>query len=282
MMDVVLGILHLGNVAFSATPLQSGKEGCEVSPQSATALAEAARLLGLGEGQLRTGLTTKVIVSPRSTIINMPRSVKEAEETRDSMAKLLYSHLMSVLIARINRALTPSSPSSSPSPSPSSPLVTIGLLDIFGFECFPVNSLEQLLINFANERLHQHFLSYVFKLEAALYAAEGVSLSSTIAFHDNQPTLDVLDKKPSGHPPPPPRRALHTEAAARPTCWRRRRRRTPYPTRPTSRRRWAARGSSAWRTTRARWSTRWRGCWTRTGAGWASSCWCCSRERAAT
>ena len=195
-MDIVLGILHMGNCAF----IPAGKDGCEVADESADELASAARLLGLAENQLRAGLTTKVIVSPRSTIINMPRTVKEAEETRDSMAKLLYSHLMSHLITRINRALTspasPSAPSSSPLSSP--PVLTIGILDIFGFECFPCNSLEQLLINYANERLHQHFLSYVFKAERQLYQAEGLTLPSQVTFQDNQPTLDLLDKKPQG------------------------------------------------------------------------------------
>lgn len=76
---------------------------------------------------------------------------------------------------------------------------SIGLLDIFGFEVFTKNSFEQFCINFANEKLQQLYISYVFKAELDQFIFEGLKDHlCELKFKDNQGIIELLENKPFG------------------------------------------------------------------------------------
>ena len=72
-----------------------------------------------------------------------------AADARDALAKALYAALFKSLVARVNASLAAGREGASGT--------SLSILDIYGFECFPANSFEQLMINYANERLQQLF-----------------------------------------------------------------------------------------------------------------------------
>ncbi|MBA0845954.1 hypothetical protein Goarm_023299, partial [Gossypium armourianum] len=59
------------------------------------------------------------------------------------------------------------------------------------------NSFEQFCINYANERLQQHFNRHLFKLEQEEYFQDGIDWAK-VDFDDNQDCLNLFEKKPLG------------------------------------------------------------------------------------
>lgn len=72
--------------------------------------------------------------------------------------------------------------------------MSLGFLDIYGFEVLKTNSLEQLFINYTNERLHQLYLQKIFKLEKQYFIAEKLeSKFQEIDFEDNLKVIELID-----------------------------------------------------------------------------------------
>ncbi len=137
-------VLLLGNLSFSPTP--SGV-GSVVAASSHEALQHAAQLLGVTEQGLEKELTSKLLTASRESVTKLFRP-EEAVYARDSLSRTVYSRLFEWLVASANDSIHAAYFTS-----------LIGVLDIYGFEIFEVNSYEQLCINFVNESLQQAWMS---------------------------------------------------------------------------------------------------------------------------
>lgn len=178
----VAAILHLGNVDFVAD--KSGDEASVVAPGASEYHAEAcAKLLGVEPAALKHAMTTRTRQTPEGPITS-PINVRAAVDTRDSLAKIIYSKLFDWLVERINNAIG----------EDKNCAASVGVLDIYGFESFKTNDFEQFCINLANEKLQQHFNQHVFKQEQAEYEREAIDWSY-IEFVDNQDALDLIEGK---------------------------------------------------------------------------------------
>ena len=111
---------------------------------------------------------------------------------------LLYSRVFQWLVACINSNLAASAAAMlSADRENQSAKYWIGVLDLYGFECFAENSFEQFCINYANEKLQQQFNLHVFKLEQQEYVKEKIDWRM-IEFRDNQSTVDLFEKPRTG------------------------------------------------------------------------------------
>ena len=129
----------------------------------------------------------KIIVM--NEIIYKELSNKQSKEKIDSFAKLLYQLLFDFIILKINKFLQCNDYDR-----------TINLLDIFGFEVFKNNSLEQLCINYTNENLQNLFNKYIFGNEIELYKSEKINIDfnnieSFLQNESNDKILETIENK---------------------------------------------------------------------------------------
>ncbi|XP_051555562.1 unconventional myosin-IXb-like isoform X2 [Myxocyprinus asiaticus] len=184
--SVLSAILYLGNVTYE--PKDVG-EGLNVGPDHV--LSALSDLLKVKVELLVEALTTRKAMTANDTLI-LPYSLSEAITARDSMAKSLYSALFDWIVLRINHALL-----NKRDLEESVKCLSIGVLDIFGFEDFKTNSFEQFCINYANEQLQYYCNQRIFTLEQEEYMAEGITWH-TVDYPDNIGCISLFSKKPTG------------------------------------------------------------------------------------
>ncbi|XP_078577046.1 unconventional myosin-Va-like isoform X5 [Branchiostoma floridae x Branchiostoma japonicum] len=177
---ILAALLHLGNIEVDENFKDSEK--CFIDPENPHLYA-VAELLGVDMNQFRKWMCNRKITAVHQ-VIEKPLRSSEAMHGRDALAKFLYGQLFDWIVSKINNVLTPQSKENS----------FIGVLDIYGFEVFELNSFEQFCINYANEKLQQQFTQHVFKLEQEEYVREEITWSF-IDYYDNQPCIDLIEAK---------------------------------------------------------------------------------------
>lgn len=178
--EVLMLVLTLGNIKFKEGDKQQGIiENGEV-------LKQAASLLKVDAAALESALLTrKVAIRGDDETKALVQSGLQATNARDALAKELYARLFDHLVTKINLPLRCEE---------SKVFKDIGVLDIFGFEIFAENSLEQLFINYANETLQQYFNGFIFKQEQQEYKQDEIEVAY-VDFVDNQPVLELIEGK---------------------------------------------------------------------------------------
>ncbi|XP_039672113.1 unconventional myosin-VIIb-like [Perca fluviatilis] len=184
-LKLLAAILHLGNVCFQANT-QNNLETSDISKSEHFSIA--ASILEVKKSSLATSLTHRSFMTNRERVTK-PLSSEQASDCRDAFVKAIYNKLFIWIVEKINSVIYKKL-----TKNPKS-FLSIGLLDIFGFENFKTNSFEQLCINFANEKLQQFFVGHIFKLEQKEYLKEDI-VWNNIKFSDNQNVLDILAVKP--------------------------------------------------------------------------------------
>ncbi|OQR89909.1 myosin, partial [Thraustotheca clavata] len=185
-LQLVAAVLHLGNIEFT----RKENEGCRF--QKSNSVSTLSQLLGINSSTIERGLTTKRIKAG-GDLITTALTELESCLTRDVVAKTIYARVFDWLVERINESMRYSTSAR----RTLTPPCFIGVVDIFGFEIFATNSLEQLCINFANEKLQQLFGQFVFEMEQIEYMKEDIPWTF-VNYPNNDACVTMFESRPFG------------------------------------------------------------------------------------
>uniref|UniRef100_A0A8C9TBI4 Myosin IHb n=1 Tax=Scleropages formosus TaxID=113540 RepID=A0A8C9TBI4_SCLFO len=178
---VIASVLHLGNIRFEADARGYA------TLNSSTEMHWLSKLLGVHVQVLREGLTHRKIEARAEEVLS-PLTAEHAIYARDALAKAIYGRTFAWLVNKTNESLANKD---------STRKTVIGLLDIYGFEVFHVNSFEQFCINYCNEKLQQLFIQLTLKSEQEEYEAEGIEWEA-VPFFNNKIICDLVEEKHRG------------------------------------------------------------------------------------
>ncbi|KAL0993351.1 hypothetical protein UPYG_G00106490 [Umbra pygmaea] len=171
-------VMHHGNMKFKQKPREEQAE-----PDGTEVADKVAYLMGLNSADL-----LKAVCYPRVKVgneyVTKGQTVQQVNNSMSALSKAVYDKLFLWMVTRINQQLDTKLPRQH----------FIGVLDIAGFEIFEMNSLEQLCINFTNEKLQQFFNHHMFVLEQEEYKKEGIKWEFIDFGMDLAACIELIEK----------------------------------------------------------------------------------------
>ncbi|KAL7372784.1 hypothetical protein ABVT39_022455 [Epinephelus coioides] len=171
-------VMHYGNMKFKQKQREEQAE-----PDGTEVADKAAYLMGLNSADL-----LKALCYPRVKVgneyVTKGQTVQQVYNSIGALAKSVYEKMFVWMVLRINQMLDTKQPRQ----------FFIGVLDIAGFEIFDYNSLEQLCINFTNEKLQQFFNHHMFVLEQEEYKKEGIEWEFIDFGMDLAACIELIEK----------------------------------------------------------------------------------------
>uniref|UniRef100_A0A1B0D4S9 Uncharacterized protein n=1 Tax=Phlebotomus papatasi TaxID=29031 RepID=A0A1B0D4S9_PHLPP len=180
--SILAAILLLGEVRFREEEGVAELENPEMA-------ARVARLLSVEEKKFLWALQNYCVVE-KGTAERRRHTGNEARDARDVLAGTLFSRLVDWIVNTLNHRLTISR-------AIFGDIHSITLLDMFGFECFARNRMEQLFVNCLNEQMQYHFNQRMFVWEMIEQEEEQIPVIN-FRFYDNKLAVDHVMGKPRG------------------------------------------------------------------------------------
>ncbi|XP_050685382.1 neither inactivation nor afterpotential protein C isoform X2 [Leptidea sinapis] len=180
---VLAAILVLGNVRF-----RDGKNGsAEIeNPEEAK---KVAKLLALDETKFMWALLNYCLIENGSAV-KRKHCTDDARDARDTLASTLYRRFVDWVVNVINSKLAFMR-------SVFGDKYSVSLIDLFGFECYHRNRLEQLIVNTTNEQLQFLYNQKIFAWEMQEEEEEEIPVIP-LHYYDNKGSVDQLMARPAG------------------------------------------------------------------------------------